>query len=116
MGSDWLQLAGCALAIGCAGVRLTRLADAIGQKTGMSGSWVGLLLLATVTSLPELATGISAVTAAHAPDIAVGDVLGSTVFNLALLVMVDVLTCSTRRGPSSRWCLRCTRSPHSRQR
>lgn len=90
MGNDWFQLAGCALAIGYAGARLTRLADAIGEKTGMSGSWVGLLL-AAVTSLPELATGVSAVTVAHAPNIAVGDVLGSTVFNLALLVMLDVL-------------------------
>lgn len=91
MGHDWLQLAACALAIGYAGARLTHLADAIGEKTGMSGSWVGLLLLAAVTSLPELATGISAVTVAHAPNIAVGDVLGSTVFNLALLVMLDIL-------------------------
>lgn len=91
MGHDWLQLVVCAGAIAYAGARLTRLADALGEKTGMSGSWVGLLLLAAVTSLPELATGISAVTAAHAPDIAVGDVLGSTVFNLALLVMLDVL-------------------------
>lgn len=91
MGNDWLQLAACAGAIAFAGARLTRLADAIGEKTGMSGSWVGLLLLAAVTSLPELATGISAVTAAQAPNIAVGDVLGSTVFNLALLVVLDVL-------------------------
>lgn len=88
---DWLELGACALAIAYAGARLTRVADAIGEKTGMSGSWVGLLLLAAVTSLPELATGISAVTVAHAPNIAVGDVLGSTVFNLALLVLLDVL-------------------------
>lgn len=91
MGLDWLQLAICALTIAYAGARLTRLADAIGEKTGMSGSWVGLLLLAAVTSLPELATGISAVMLAHAPNIALGDVLGSTIFNLALLVVLDVL-------------------------
>jgi cation:H+ antiporter len=48
-------------------------------------------LLAAVTSLPELATGISAVTVAAAPNIAVGDALGSTVFNLALLVLLDLL-------------------------
>lgn len=91
MSTHWLQLAACALAIAYAGSRLTRLADAIGEKTGMSGSWVGVLLLAAVTSLPELATGISAVTVADAPNIAVGDVLGSTVFNLALLVLLDIL-------------------------
>lgn len=91
MASQWIQLAVCALAIAYAGSRLTRLADAIGEKTGMSASWVGVLLLAAVTSLPELATGISAVTVANAPNIAVGDVLGSTVFNLALLVVLDIL-------------------------
>ncbi|MDO9315706.1 MAG: sodium:calcium antiporter [Burkholderiaceae bacterium] len=91
MGSHWFQLAVCALAIAYAGSRLTRLADAIGEKTGMSASWVGVLLLAAVTSLPELATGVSAVTVANEPNIAVGDVLGSTVFNLALLVVLDIL-------------------------
>ena len=58
MASHWLQLAVCSLAIAFAGSRLTRVADAIGEKTGMSASWVGVLLLAAVTSLPELATGI----------------------------------------------------------
>jgi cation:H+ antiporter len=89
--ADWSQFAACALMIGYAGAELTRLADAIGEKTGLSRSWLGLLLLAAVTSLPELATGISAVTVAGAPDIAIGDVLGSTVFNLALLVLLDLL-------------------------
>jgi cation:H+ antiporter len=88
---DWIGLAGCALAIGYAGARLTRLADTISDKAALSASWIGLLLLAAVTSLPELATGISAVTVARAPNIAVGDALGSTAFNLALLVLVDAL-------------------------
>jgi cation:H+ antiporter len=39
-----------------------------------------------VTSLPELVTGLSAVTVAHVPDIAVGDIMGSCVFNLLLVV------------------------------
>lgn len=89
--SYWVQLALSALVIAYAGTQLTRLADAIAESTGLSRSWIGLLLLAAVTSLPELATGISAVTIANAPNIAIGDVLGSTVFNLALLVLVDLL-------------------------
>lgn len=87
----WAQFAACALVIGYAGARLTRLADAIGEKTGLSGSWIGLLLLATATSLPEVATGVSAVTLADAPNLAIGNALGSTIFNLALLVLVDFL-------------------------
>ena len=87
----WLQLLLCLAIIGYAGYYLSRYGDIIADKTGMSASWVGLLLLSTATSLPELVTGISAVTAAHTPNIAVGDVLGSTVFNLAILVMLDAL-------------------------
>lgn len=87
----WLELLLCLIVIGYAGYYLSRYGDIIAEKTGMSASWVGLILLATATSLPELITGISAVTIANAPDNAVGDVLGSTVFNLAILVILDRL-------------------------
>ena len=71
----WLEFAGCLLVIGYAGFNLTRYADAIAEKTHLSANWAGLALLATVTSLPELMTGASAVTIALAPNIAIGDVL-----------------------------------------
>lgn len=87
----WLQLAACAAAILVAGSRLTRYGDAIAHHTGLGGSWVGLVLMATVTSLPELVTGISSVTVADAPDIAVGNVLGACVLNLTMLVPLDAL-------------------------
>jgi cation:H+ antiporter len=88
--SAWLAFAGCAAVIGFAGVRLSRYGDAIARLSGAGRTWVGLVLLATVTSLPELVTGLSAVTVAQAPDLAVGDALGSCVVNLALLVIVDL--------------------------
>src|SRR3990172_5015259 len=81
--SAWLQFAICTLLIGVAGTRLSRYGDMIADKTGMGATWVGLLLMATVTSLPELVTGISAVALADAPDIAVG--------NLLMLVVLDLL-------------------------
>ena len=87
----WLQLLLCLSIIGYAGYFLSRYGDIIAEKSGISASWIGLILLSTATSLPELVTGISAVTVADAPNIAVGDVLGSTVFNLAILVMLDAL-------------------------
>jgi len=87
----WLEFAVCALLVGAAGPVLSRSGDIIADKTRLSGSWIGLILLATVTSLPELITGISAVTVADVPNIAVGDVLGSCVFNLAILVVLDFL-------------------------
>jgi cation:H+ antiporter len=65
----WLQLLLCLAVIGYAGYFLSRYGDIIAEKTGMSASWVGLILLSTATSLPELVTGISAVTFANAPNI-----------------------------------------------
>jgi cation:H+ antiporter len=87
----WLSLLTCLVIIGFSGYYLSVNGDIIAEKTGISSSWVGLTLLAMATSLPELVTGISAVTIADVPNIAVGDVLGSTVFNLAILVLLDAL-------------------------
>jgi len=88
----WLQFLLCGALIGFAGPILTRNGDVIARATGLSRSWVGLVLLATATSLPELFTGLSAVTVADAPNIAVGDALGSCVFNLVMLVLLDELS------------------------
>ncbi|WP_293008196.1 sodium:calcium antiporter [Nitrosomonas sp.] len=87
----WFKFGLCAMLIGLAGTRLCRYADVIADKTGLSGSWIGLILLATVTSLPELVTGVSALTLANIPNIAVGSLLGSCVFNLTILVVLDYL-------------------------
>lgn len=87
----WLQFALLALLIGVGGYRLTREADAIAEALGLSRTWVGVALVATVTSLPELATGITAVTVAQAPNVAVGNALGACVLNLAFLAVVDLL-------------------------
>ncbi len=87
----WLKFAICAGLIGYAGSRLSRYGDIIADKTGLGATWVGLVLLATVTSLPELITGVSSVAIAGVPNIAVGDVMGSCVFNLLLIVVLDFL-------------------------
>ena len=87
----WTEFAIAAALIGVAGAMLTRSADVIAAKTGMSRSWIGLILLAFVTSLPELVTGVSSVTVADVPNVAVGDVFGSCVLNLVLLSLLDFL-------------------------
>lgn len=91
MGGLLLQLLACAAVIAIAGTQLARSADRVGAATGLSGGWLGLALLATVTSLPELASGVSSVTRLEAPNLAVGNALGACVFNLVFLVVVDTL-------------------------
>jgi len=87
----WIQFAASVVLIWLAGSRLSRYGDIIAEKTGLGRTWIGVILLATVTSLPELATGVSAVTLAKAPDLAVGDALGSCVFNLMIVTLLDFL-------------------------
>jgi cation:H+ antiporter len=89
----WLlaQLALCALLIARAGYILSRSADRLAALYGWGRGWVGLALLASVTSLPELASGISAVAFVDAPNLAVGNALGACVVNLVFLVIVDAL-------------------------
>lgn len=92
----WIGFAACLVLVGLAGPALSRNADIIAVRTGLSGGWIGLIVVAAVTSLPELITGISAVTVADAPDTAVGDVLGSCVLNLTILIVLDFV----QRGES----------------
>jgi cation:H+ antiporter len=73
------------------GSRLTRYGDIISEKSGLSRLWLGTVLMAGVTSLPELATGLSAV-ASGLPDIAAGNVLGSCAFNVLILGLLDALS------------------------
>lgn len=97
----WLvfQFAGCAVLIARAGYVLSRSGDALAAAHGWGRGWVGLALLATVTSLPELASGVSAVVFVDAPNLAVGNALGACVANLLFLVVVDALQ---RRQPMYR--------------
>jgi cation:H+ antiporter len=87
----WLQFLATALVIVFGGTRLARYGDVLGEKTGLGRSWIGVVLLAATTSLPELFTGFGATAMAPLPDIAVGDVLGSCMFNLLILSLMDAV-------------------------
>lgn len=87
----WIAFIVCTSVILYCGTRLSRYGDVIAEKTGLGRTWIGIVLMASVTSLPELVTGISSVTYADTPDIAVGDILGSCVFNMFILAFLDAL-------------------------
>jgi len=87
----WVQFAIASAVIVVAGVQLARYGDVIGEKSGLGRSWIGVVLLAATTSLPELFTGFGATALAPLPDIAVGDVLGSCMFNLLILSLMDAM-------------------------
>jgi len=89
------QFAISAVMIVIAGFWLTHFADQIAERTGWGRLLVGSILLAGATSLPELTVDIAAVRAGMA-DLAFGDLLGSSLFNLLILAIIDLA--STNRG------------------
>lgn len=89
MSNPWLHLLISAAIILWAGNRLTRSATVIADCTGLSTAWVGALMLPMVTSLPELVTSTRAA-AIGAPDLALGNIFGSNLYNLSLLAAMDL--------------------------
>jgi cation:H+ antiporter len=72
-----------------AAIQLTKFGDAISIRTGLGGMFIGLILMATATSLPELLTTINAFRQGI-PDLAAGNLFGSNMFNMLLLGLIDV--------------------------
>jgi cation:H+ antiporter len=87
----WIKFLFCTSLIVYAGYKLSAYGDVIAEKTGLGRTWIGLVLMAGVTSLPELITGVSSVTVADVPNIAIGDLMGSSVFNILIIAMLDLI-------------------------
>ncbi|MFW5994043.1 MAG: sodium:calcium antiporter [Halanaerobiaceae bacterium] len=84
----YLIFAVSSLIIVITGIRLTNVVDQLAQVTGLGHTFFGPVFLAAVTSLPELATTLSAIKIG-AFNLAAGNVLGSNIFNLIILVWID---------------------------
>lgn len=87
--------AGAAIVV--AGSVLTRCGDAIAELTGLGRLLVGAVLVAGATSLPEVLVDINAVAREGLPDLAVGDLLGSSLMNLLILAAIDFMSRNQRR-------------------
>ncbi|WP_066187845.1 MULTISPECIES: sodium:calcium antiporter [Gracilibacillus] len=79
-----------ALIVVLAAIQLNKYGDVINQKSSLSGAVIGTLLIGGATSLPELTTSLTAVYIDNA-DIAVGNMLGSNVFNILILMAFDLI-------------------------
>ncbi|MBI3029686.1 MAG: hypothetical protein HYY64_09265 [Candidatus Rokubacteria bacterium] len=69
--------------------RLARQADTIAEETGLGRLWIGTVLLAASTSLPEVLTNVNA-GLLDAPDIGAGDLLGASLANMLILAVLDL--------------------------
>ncbi len=71
--------------------------DMLDKKTNMSGAFIGGVILAAVTSLPEMITSISAVALGN-PGLIIGNVLGSDLFNLCIFGSLTLIAVKAFRG------------------
>lgn len=91
--SIWVNLAifaGAAVVVWIAGTKLAYYADAISERTKLSKAFLGLILLGVATSLPEIATTITAALLDNVPLLA-GNLLGGVALQTTLLAVVDVI-------------------------
>lgn len=71
-----------------AGTRLARYADAFAEKTGIGRVALGMILLGSVTSLPEITIATTS-TLQGTPLLSITDVLGSAALNVVILAIAD---------------------------
>jgi cation:H+ antiporter len=78
-----------------AGARLSRDGEAIADRTGLGQAWVGAILVAGATSMPEIVTDIAAVRQGDT-GLAIGDLFGSSMANMLILGIADLMTRGAR--------------------
>ncbi|MBH0200144.1 MAG: sodium:calcium antiporter [Nitrospira sp.] len=86
----WAVFLASAAVIVYAGTKLSRYGDQIADLTGLGGLWIGVVLMAGATSLPEIFTDVSAALM-DAPNLAVGDLFGSNMANMLILGVIDLM-------------------------
>lgn len=74
-----------------AAVKASHYIDLIDRTTKLSGAFLGGVLLSAVTSLPEFFTSLSATIFLDKPALCIGNILGSDLFNIAMLSVLVLL-------------------------
>jgi cation:H+ antiporter len=92
---DWLVFFASAAVIILAGSALAICAEVIIRRTDLNALWFGAVAVGLVTSLPELVTSVAAVRHG-APALALGDLFGSNMANMAILAGMTIAF-TTRR-------------------
>jgi cation:H+ antiporter len=85
----WLQFIGAAAVVVFAATQLAKYGDVIAVRTNLGRMFIGILLLAGATSLPELLTTINSLSQG-VPNLAAGNLLGSNMFNMVMLAVLDI--------------------------
>ena len=85
----WLQFIVASAILVFTAMQLAKYGDIIAIRTKLGGMFVGTLLLAGATSLPELLTTINSL-GQNVPNLAAGNMFGSNMFNMLMLAILDL--------------------------
>jgi Ca2+/Na+ antiporter len=96
----WLIFIASSVVIVLAAIKLAAYGDVIAVRTRLGGMFIGALLLAGATSLPELVTAISSIQQT-VPNLAAGNFFGSNMFNMLLLAVLDMIFFQARLDGSA---------------
>lgn len=101
-----------ALAVVLLSIKLAFYVDLLDKKTDLSGAFIGGVILAAVTSLPELFTSLSSTLFLDEPNLVIGNILGSNIFNLAAMASICIFTATgfnnAKVGRSHKTTIICT--------
>ena len=86
----WVTFVISAALIVVSAMQLAKYGDVIAARTKLGGMFIGVLLLAGATSLPELLTSINSIRLGS-PELSAGNFFGSSAFNMFILAILDVL-------------------------
>lgn len=92
---SWILFIFSSAVVVAAATKLAEYGDVIAVRARLGGMFIGTLLLAGATSLPELLSAISALSI-NVPNMAAGSMFGSSMFNMLMLAILDLLTHRTR--------------------
>lgn len=93
-----LEYAVVATIVVMAAIRASHYIDLIDRTTKLSGAFLGGVLLSAITSLPEFFTSLSATIFLDKPALCIGNILGSDLFNIAMLSVLILLAMRSFRS------------------
>ena len=85
----WIGFGVASLAVIAAAPFLAASADGIADATGLAASFIGVLLVSIVTTLPEATVSVTAALR-NSPGLVLGNLYGSCAFNLSVLFYADL--------------------------
>lgn len=86
----YLKFAISAALLAYSAIQLARFGDIIAIRSKLGHLFVGTLLMAAATSLPELLSAINAISQ-KVPDLSAGDLFGSSMMNMLLLAILGLI-------------------------